>query len=224
MPDLVVGLGEIGNPILKLLKNRNFKVDGYDICIIKSKKFLNKESKYYEVIHICIPDSDDFVDKVIKYGRLTDFIIIHSTVEPGTTEKINSKAKARVIYSPIRGVHNDMYDQIEWFSKFYASNEREIKFEKRFPKCIRVDDSKKLENSKINQLKYYGLNIAFRKFIDSKSPMYWEFFIELHQKFGIYPIMYNDEKQISGHCILENMEKGGSDEITKFIKKWGKMD
>ena len=211
MTDLVVGLGEIGKPLYDLLRNRNFKVHGYDSDDTKTKDMLEDK---YDMIHICIPYSDTFEGAVKPYTYLTNNVIIHSTVPPGTSKKLGC------IYSPVRGIHNDMYNHLQYFAKFY-SGQYNPEFEKRFPKCFRVDDSTKLERTKIKDLEYYGLLIAYRKMIDSTSPIYWEFMIEQDQRYGNRPIMYNDNKVIGGHCITQNMAMAGEDDITRFIAKWG---
>lgn len=213
MVDLVVGLGQIGMPLYKLLKNRNFKVEGYDMKLPEFSQLINQR---YDMIHICIPyvNEKQFLVAVAPYRVMTDHLVIHSTIHPGTSKLL------KAIYSPIRGVHNDMYDQLDWFSKYY-SGEYNVQFEKRFPKCHRVEDSTELERTKIMQLKYYAVLIAFRKWVDKNYPIDWSFMIELHQKFGIFPILYNDEKQIGGHCIRENHGMLEDDLLDRFIMENG---
>ena len=209
MTDLVVGLGEIGKPLYQLLKNRNFKVDGYDPNVqeFNAKALL---AQRYDMVHIAIPWSKDFVKIVKSYYNITDTIVIHSTVP------INTSIMIGAIYSPVRGIHNDMLNQLDWFAKYY-SGKVNVEFEKRFPKAINVPDPSKLERTKAMQLKYYAMLIAFRKWVDKEHPIYWHFMIELHQKFGIFPILYNDNKDIGGHCIKENQWLIEDETLDKFI-------
>jgi len=191
--DLVVGLGEIGGPLMQLLKDRNFQVEGFDIKTPTQVRYK------HDFIHICIPFSKDFhsiVNLYKKFGK----VVIHSTVKPGTSKELG------VIYSPIRGIHNNLYEHLKHFSKYY-SGKRDIDFEKRFANCVRVEDSTELELTKILvDTTYYGVLIAYRKKIDSKYKVCWEFANEIHQMFGNRPIMYNDDKPIGGHCIMENLD------------------
>ncbi len=213
MTDLVVGLGEIGMPLYQLLKNRNFKVDGYDPNVqgFNAKALL---AQRYDMVHIAIPWSDNFLQITNSYNKFTKNLVIHSTVPTGTSEKIGA------IYSPVRGIHNDMLNQLDWFSKYY-SGKVNVEFEKRFPKAINAPDSNMLERTKAMQLKYYALLIAFRKWVDKNHPIYWHFMIELHQKFGIFPILYNDHKDIGGHCIRENQWLIEDPLLDKFIRDNG---
>ena len=211
MNDLVVGLGEIGKPIFQLLKNRNFKVDGYDIL---GKNSTPKLVDKYDVIHICYPYSEKFIEDCNQYWKWrTENLVIHSTVKPGTSKKLGA------IYSPVRGTHNDMLENLQWFAKFY-SGEINIEFEKRFPNCIRVDDSTKLERTKIIDTTYYGLLMAFRKYVDEHHPIYWPFEYELHQRYGNRPTLYNDEKPIGGHCIIENLDLLEDKFLGDFIRRY----
>ncbi len=211
MPDLVAGLGEIGMPMLQLLKHRNFMVEGVDSVLTPEFKFQD----HYDMIHICFGYSDKFNDIVRNFRTMSDKIIIHSTVKPNTSKELG------VIYSPIRGTHNDMFENLQWFSKYYSSSSFDLEFEKRFPNCVRVKDSTKLERTKIMDTTYYGMLIAFRKWVDENYPVYWAFSHELHQRYGNRPVMYNDGKSISGHCIVPNLDLLGDNLISDFIRRYG---
>ncbi len=222
MTDLVVGLGQIGLPIHQLLKVRNFKVHGYDINKEKSLVKLEKMNRRYEAIHICFPYLNErqfskymLSETKIPYNEMTDTLVIHSTVKPGTSKKYSA------IYSPIRGTHNDMFENLQWFSKYYSSRSHSKEFEKRFPNCIRVTDSVKLERTKVVDTTYEAFLIAFRKYIDQHYPIYWSFEYELHQKYGNRPIMYNDGKPIGGHCLIPNLDLLGDKFLGDFIRRYG---
>ena len=63
--NVVAGLGEIGNPILKLISKNSISV-GYD----KNKKLMNLSSfeKYSDLptkfLHVCIPYTKNFISNV----------------------------------------------------------------------------------------------------------------------------------------------------------------
>jgi hypothetical protein len=193
----VVGLGEIGMPIYKLLRNRNFKVHGYDVD--PKKKTVMLEDRY-DMIHICIPylNEKKFLTDVAPYRIMTDNLVIHSTVSPGTSKLLNA------IYSPIRGVHHDMENCLKSFPKYYSSKQDNVEFQRRFPKCVRVDDSTKLERTKLVATERYGVDMMIARYFEEKHPHYREFFFDLNERYGILPAYYNDGKEIGGHCIVPN--------------------
>ena len=87
--DIVIGLGEIGFPILKLL-SKKIKVDGFDkIEKLNTNNFSN--IKNIEFMHICIPFSKNFEKSVLQLTKKfnPDGIVIHSTISPNTTKKLH---------------------------------------------------------------------------------------------------------------------------------------
>ena len=123
MKDIVIGLGEIGKPIYQLLSKKNLVV-GYDLNsnLMDTKKFEKFKNEKAYFIHISIPFSDNFVKSVIQLSKKfkPKAIIIHSTVSPYTTEKIQKKIDIPVIYSATRGIHKRMSKDLKRYSKFYA--------------------------------------------------------------------------------------------------------
>ena len=89
---------------------------------------------------------------------------------------------------------------------------------------IHVKNTTKLETTKVVDTTYLGLLIAFRKYIDSKHPVYWDFSHELDHMFGNRPVMYNDGNEIGGHCIIPNLDLLGDEFLSEFVKKWGDMN
>ena len=62
--DIVIGMGEIGLPIFKLL-SKKIPTDGFDkVEKLNSNKFSN--IKHIEFLHICIPFSKNFEKSVIQ--------------------------------------------------------------------------------------------------------------------------------------------------------------
>ena len=110
--NVVAGMGEIGRPIQKLISKGELTV-GFDI----NKKLMNvnKFQKNIDVptktLHVCIPFTNNFRRNVITLcGKFSPkCLVIHSTLQPYTTKKIQSKLTIPVIFSPTRGVHKRMY-------------------------------------------------------------------------------------------------------------------
>ena len=92
---LVVGYkGEIGSALFSVIKHSGkYNVLGKDIKGVEIKEDIN-------IMHICIPFLDNFVDVVDDYVSKynPELVIINSTVSPGTSKQIYEKCKC--IFSP----------------------------------------------------------------------------------------------------------------------------
>lgn len=117
--DIVIGMGEVGAAIGTLL-GRAIPVTGIDL--IAERNINHNLNLPVELIHICSPYKNSFVYDVVNY--VTRFqpkaVVIHSTVPPHTTEKLQSMVKIPVIFSPVRGVHRRMLYDLKRYTKFYS--------------------------------------------------------------------------------------------------------
>src|SRR6266568_5801634 len=112
---IVVGLGEIGRPLLTIL-SRRFVCKGIDIEPVDIVEPCS-------VMHICFPyQIPDFVTTVSSYIRKyrPQLTIVHSTVVPGTTRQIYESTASSVAYSPVRGKHSHMEHDMLRYKKFVA--------------------------------------------------------------------------------------------------------
>ena len=109
--DIVAGLGEIGSPILKLLSKKHTAV-GYDLDkrLFNETKFKKLQDTQTSFLHIAIPVTSKFESNLFQlYKKFKpECIVIHSTIGPGTTERIQKKLDIPLIYSATRGVHKRM--------------------------------------------------------------------------------------------------------------------
>jgi len=91
--NVVAGLGEIGLPLLCLI-SKKMPAIGYDVNPkLVNKRLLTKYDKYDTVfLHVCIPFKKNFIDTIKSlYKKFTpECIVIHSTLSPNTTKKIQS--------------------------------------------------------------------------------------------------------------------------------------
>ena len=121
--DVVAGIGEIGKPILKLLSKRNITV-GFDSNpdLMNERKFERYKNLQTSFLHITIPATDKFINNVLRlYKKFQpECIVIHSTVKPGTTKKLQGKLSIPVIYSATRGVHKRMIYDLKRYTKFFV--------------------------------------------------------------------------------------------------------
>ena len=106
----VIGLGETGKPLYEILREVH-SVDGIDIG--------SKVNPPYDVMNICIPYSDKFIEIVREYRKnlRPERVVIHSTVPIGTTLKIGN-----AVHSPILGKHGRMLEDLKTYPKWIGGD------------------------------------------------------------------------------------------------------
>jgi intein/homing endonuclease len=218
--DIVAGLGEIGKPILQLI-TRAVPAAGYDINQkLMNKKFTKLETSF---LHICIPFSENFIDNVISLCKKfkPEIVVIHSTISPGTTSKLQSMLTIPVIYSATRGVHKRMLIDLKRYTKFYSIESSAPKKEwassmyarlmkragvktKRMSKPIALELAKVVVDTS-----YYGWLINYAQLSNMIATKYnvdydemWSFADEIHKFLGNRPKMFPGF--IGGHCLDGN--------------------
>ncbi len=224
--DVVAGLGEIGLPILNLL-SKSQTVVGYDINpkLMDKNKFDKHKDLDTIFLHVCIPFSDKFQSNVNSlYKQFSPkCIVIHSTISPYTTKKLQASLKIPIIYSPTRGVHRRMLSDLKKFTKFFALEKNAPKKQwatktfsailKKFGiKTKKMSEPIALELAKIVvDTSYYGWlinyaqlsNIIAKKHNVDYDEM-WSFSDEIHKYLGNRPKMFPG--YIGGHCVIQNLE------------------
>ncbi|TSC75454.1 MAG: UDP-glucose/GDP-mannose dehydrogenase [Parcubacteria group bacterium Gr01-1014_30] len=210
----ILGYGEVGRAIAKFYKNPKIK----DLN-------RNDDLQGVEILHICIPWSKRFVEIVKKEikkikPRLT---IIHSTVAPGTTKKIGG----RIVHSPVRGVHPNLYEGIKTFVKYIGADSKKAglvakkHFESLGIKAKVFYPSATAELGKLLDTTYYGLVIAwygemkklcdkygvnFDNAVTDFNKTYNEGYAKLGRKNVIRPVLFPPKGGIKGHCVVQNTE------------------
>ena len=224
--DVVVGLGEIGNPILKILSKKNIVV-GFDLNRdlmdkIKFEKYKNLETSF---LHIAIPVTDKLITNILKlYKKFRpECIIIHSTIKPGTTEKLQKKIPIPVIYSATRGVHNRMIYDLKRYTKFFVISTNAPRSKWALSRYVKVMKdcgikTKKMSNPETLELakiicdtSYLGWLVNYAQLSNMIAIQYgidydemWSFSDEIHRNLGNRPKMYPG--YIGGHCVIPNLE------------------
>ena len=222
--DVVIGLGEIGLPIYKTI-SKHFPVEGIDINPILNKEKPSLTNHDIAFVHFCIPFSKNFFNIIKKYEKKfqPEAIVIHSTISPKTTEKLQKLIKSPVIYSATRGVHKRMLRDLRRYTKFYSvynsvskSNHVSKMYEQRMKKC--GIKTKKLSNPLTLELakivvdtSYYGWLINYAQISKIISDKYgvdydemWSFSDEIHKFLKNRPKMFPGF--IGGHCVIPNLE------------------
>jgi len=223
--DVVVGLGEIGNPILKILSKKGIVV-GFDLNRVLMDKTKFEEYKNLETsfLHIAIPVTNKFINHVLKLDKKfhPDCIVIHSTIKPGTTEKLQRKLSIPVIYSATRGVHKRMIYDLKRYTKFFVisanaprnkwASSRYVKLMKNSGiKTKKMSSPETLELAKIIcDTSYLGWLINYAQLSNIIAIEYdvnydemWSFSDEIHKFLRNRPKMFPGF--IGGHCVIPNL-------------------
>jgi UDP-N-acetyl-D-mannosaminuronate dehydrogenase len=218
--ELVIGVGEIGSALKQLFEKNNVVVAGIDIDSTRCFGTPNNITQ----VHICIPYSSSFINSVnALYDQWKpNSWVIHSTIKPGTTKILHeSFPQSNLVYSPVRGVHARMLQDLERYTKFYSSySSTDLSA---FLDCFKEQCSLHvqsfstpfaLELAKIVLgTSYYGWIIAYGQLVDKICTAHnlnydelWSFTEEIHQALGNRPKTYVDPKGIGGHCVLQNLD------------------
>jgi UDP-N-acetyl-D-mannosaminuronate dehydrogenase len=208
---LVVGLGEVGKPLLDILSQR-YQAVGIDI------KGAVDQIEHADVMHICYPfEIYDFVGETVRYiGRYKPALtIINSTVGVGTTRKIAAGASADVVHSPVRGKHAHMQDQMLSYTKFIgaldstAAHNAARHFESSGFKTRILSSPEATELGKLAETTYFGMMIAWaqevERYCDRTGTNYNEV-ISLFDEIKFFPPVKYFSGIIGGHCVMRNIE------------------
>ena len=117
---IVAGMGEVGRPLVSILQ-RTYRCAGIDIAPVPVDGRCS-------VLHICYPfQIHDFVGTTAAYIERyrPDLAIINSTVAVGTTRKVQERTSVPLVYSPVRGKHARMGDDMLRYQKFVAGFDSE---------------------------------------------------------------------------------------------------
>lgn len=220
----ILGYGEVGQAIAKFYKNpRLCKRFGGQA---KIKDLYRDDSlKGVEILHVCLPWSDNFVKIVKKEIReiKPKLTIIHSTVVPGTAKKIGGM----VVHSPIRGIHPNLYKGIKTFLKYIGTdNKKAGNLAKKHLEGLGIktkvfQPSITTEIGKLLSTSYYAFCIAWhgemKKICDKAKIDFEEAVTDFNQTYNegyrklgkpnvIRPVLYPPKRGIGGHCLIENAE------------------
>jgi hypothetical protein len=217
--DYVIGYGDVGKALYDVIASSSSFIQivdrdkGYDIRSLKEPP---KDCTV--VLHICFPWRDGFYDMIEAYvqGLEPDLIIIHSTVMPGKAPEYQ-----HAVYSPIRGQHDNLTEDIKAYSKYIACLDvksmelARMRLDNAGLKVKNLGDNvHTLEWAKhLSNTLYYHWILAYRQMahqwcqeLELDEELLWGFTKELHARTGIqYPSTF-DPKGIGGHCVVQNSE------------------
>ncbi|MGD8505669.1 MAG: hypothetical protein PVF15_03285 [Candidatus Bathyarchaeota archaeon] len=164
---IVVGLGEVGSAIHELVKQFH-ETETLDI---KPKKIAG----FFDVMHICFPCTNKFVENVLNYTRqfTPKLLLIESTTRPGTTDIIKKELPATLVcHSPVRGRHEEsLLKGIKMYTKYIGPcSSQAAGFAKRYYTEVGLNvyvanSPLETEFAKLMNLAYFGTCIGmFQEF------------------------------------------------------------
>jgi UDP-N-acetyl-D-mannosaminuronate dehydrogenase len=222
----VVGLGEIGKPLLNLLSEAH-DVIGVDLA---------PPPRVHRVdfLHVCYPfDIKDFVGETARYIAMfrPALTLVNSTVAVGTTRQIAERTGAAVVNSPVRGKHARMLEELRMYTKFIGAMDMVTgsraarHFESVGLKTKVLSSPEATELAKLTETTYFGLLIAWaqevERYCDQSGQTYDEV-VSFYDEIGVLPRVRYFPGVIGGHCVLPNigiLTRWHSSELLKAIQE-----
>lgn len=215
MNHLIVGFGEIGKAVKEVI--------GGEVFIHDVKHHNYRISNVIDVMHVCFPYSDTFVQDVEDYITRHEpaHVVIYSTLPIGTTRQISG-----AVHSPIEGRHPDLDLSIRAMTRWLGANDIEEEaffvefFEDIGLEVHPVGNSDFTEFLKLRSTSKYGINIiwtAYEKTVADKIGMDFELIRQFDRNYNdLYKELGLDDYQryildppkgpIGGHCVVPNAE------------------
>ena len=208
---VVVGLGEVGKPLLELI-SRHQDVIGVDITPP------DRRITGVDVLHICYPfEIKDFVGETASYIELFKpaVTIINSTVGIGTTRAVAERTGAAVVHSPVRGKHTRMLEELSKYVKFVGAVDPAAgrlaaeHFESLGLKTKVLSSPEASELAKLTETTYFGLLIAWAQELErycDRSGADYDEIVSFFEEIKFFPPVKYTPGIIGGHCVMPNIE------------------
>lgn len=228
MKPLIIGMGEIGKAVKEVYSK------GYPDIASRDKEWI--PPKGYDVLHIAIPYSYDFVR--IVNGFIKEYkpklTIVHSTVQPGTTRRL----KGFKIHNPILGRHEKLAEHIISYPAYYGyiSKKEESLFSAYIHKVpifmlYPMKGYESTECAKILSLVQYAMNIEFARYASklcNKFKVNYDTIKEFTKGYNtiieriegghfIKSILEPPKGKIGGHCVLPALSMANESLAEEFL-------
>lgn len=207
---LIVGLGEVGSALASVIERR--------VPVLRHDLERREFSGRINVMHICIPfqSKRQFEGQVVGYiERFRPHLtIVNSTVRPGTTRSIAQRVKMPVAYSPVRGKHAHMADDLVRYVKYIAAEVPEIAlravahYEAMGIKTRVIKKLETLEVAKLAETTYFGVLIAFAQELNRYAKRVegdYEEMLNFFEEVDFLPRTRYFPGFIGGHCVIPNI-------------------
>ena len=213
-----IGTGEIGKPIYELINgtHRTLPIDPIH--------YPDNQGKIVgcDFMHVCIPgDLENFNEMILDYIHHyePDFVLIHSTVVPGTCRFLQTKTGVPIISSPVHGKHHnnqmkkDMLRYPKYVglplnsAKYIEDAVREHLAAMGFADIRITEGTDNIEWSKVLSTTYFGLIVAWHQEIERMCDEFNLDFDTVVDFFkyqeDITPPHYSGV--IGGHCVIKDI-------------------
>jgi UDP-N-acetyl-D-mannosaminuronate dehydrogenase len=223
--DLVVGLGETGGPLQQILA-KSYPTIGRDIDLVEVPGKVS-------VLHLCIPfEIKDYIGVAAGYIRQyqPELTIIHSTIVPGTTRAIyDCIGGGEIAYSPIRGKHTRMGEELLKYNKFVAgitpsAMDKAMSHLSGAGMNVRqISSVETLEMAKLLETTYFGLLLAWAQEVERFCQVFgadYDEALALTEEVSYLPRVIFRPGFIGGHCVIPNihlLEKVRRSDLLDFI-------
>lgn len=223
---VVVGLGEVGKPILEIV-SRHYQAIGVDIAPVAERV------AGIDVMHVCYPfEQKDFVGETARYIEFFQpaLTVINSTVAVGTTRAVAERTGAVVVNSPVRGKHTRMVEELLHYTKFVgavdpvAGEQAARHFESVGMRTKVLSSPEATELAKLTETTYFGLMIAWaqelERYCDQLGPSYEEV-VSFYEEIKFFPAVKYFPGIIGGHCVMPNIQilsRLGSSDMLEAIQ------
>jgi UDP-glucose 6-dehydrogenase len=208
---LVVGLGEVGSALSQVLR-RTGRVLEHDI---ERREF----DEPIGVMHLCVPFTRqaDFEAIALSYIKRfePELTIINSTVIPGTSRAIAERTNGQIAYSPVRGKHVRMAEDLLKYRKFVAGTDDNTAtraaehFRAAGMTTQYISKLETLELAKLAETTYFGVLIAYaqelNRYANRVDGDYAEA-LDFFEEVDFLPSTKYYPGFIGGHCVIPNIE------------------
>ncbi len=206
---VVLGLGEVGRPLLEVLK-RAHRVEGVDLPA-------RDISGPVEFLHVCYPaEIKEFAAITAGYVKRyrPEVVIIHSTVPVGTTRAVGELVPVPVVHSPVRGKHARMMEELTHYVKFIGADRPVVgrrvaaHLEAAGMKTKVLASPEATELAKLTETTYLGLLIAFAQDVDRMGRAVGVSYSDVasfYDEIGYLPRVGFFPGIIGGHCVIPNV-------------------
>ena len=225
----IVGLGQIGKSFY------DCHPENMDTSIYDPFQGYTTPFKKLDIINICTPfvSYEKFKNDVGHFVDNSRTIIIHSTVDPGTTKQLSTDfPEVCFVYSPCCGVHPNLTESFKTFDKYLGVDDHEkwesnIEMIYKYFKLVKipvqpVSDTKTIEFMKVLSTSMYSINIAMMFEIEKMCKetntdftivytKWQESYNKGYTKLGkgnvcrpILKLPEGEDRNIGGHCCSNN--------------------
>jgi UDP-glucose 6-dehydrogenase len=207
---LVVGVGEVGGALAQVLE-RAHRVARLDLKPAPIDDPV-------EVMHICFPFASRSQFETAVRGYLRRFqprlTIINSTVLPNTTRNLARATGAAIAFSPVRGKHARMTQELLHYAKFISALDDDTArmaqehFSAAGVKTRMIAAPETLELAKLAETTYFGVLIAFaqqiNRYADTVGADYGQI-TSFFEEIDFLPRVKYLPGFIGGHCVIPNI-------------------